>query len=188
MRSCVIWICWNAPWIRGPKNLCEEGQFCGTWLLATALSFKFCNWPPFWEELQHSEGTIHQYFGGENTQARECNAMVSKHRFKIQISFSYSEPSTPGQPGSAKALVRKVFIWERLRLCLHLEGGWRPQQLFFLWALPIATPGSQGVERCLCATLLTSSPRGYKWVNQLPCVVKVSPLEPTEVKSLCPVP
>lgn len=71
MRSCIIWICWNAPWICGPKNLCEEGQFCGTWLLATALSFKFCNWPPFWEELQHSEGTIHQYFRGENTQARE---------------------------------------------------------------------------------------------------------------------
>lgn len=45
---------------------------------------------------------------------REHTAVASKRWFKIQISFSYSEPSTSGQPASTEDPVRRIFIWEGL--------------------------------------------------------------------------
>ena len=45
---------------------------------------------------------------------REHKAVVSKHWLKIQISFSYLEPSIPGQPASTEAPVRRISVWEGL--------------------------------------------------------------------------
>ena len=48
----------------------------------------------------------------------------------------------------------RVFIWEWLRFCLCLEGGWRPQQLFFPWALPITNSWKPVWRECCLNTIL----------------------------------
>lgn len=71
-------------------------------------------------------------------------------------------------------LLGEVCVRKWLSLCLRLEGGWRPQWLVFPWVLPMEwvprQPGSGALPEYYPADL---SPRGHRWLNQLPHVVRV---------------
>lgn len=67
----TIWICWHPPWTCGPRNLCEKGLICCTWLSWHMPVHSNLVTNPIFQNCSISEGTAHQYFGGENTRVRE---------------------------------------------------------------------------------------------------------------------
>lgn len=145
---------------------------------------------PFKKNCSLSEGTSPRCFGGDGTQARAMKwygqgATGNTVQWSPSTGWKYwslvpPEASTPGQPGSLGACAES---WSG-----NSGGGWKPQQLFFPWPLPVATPGSQRVEPCWehCPAPLSSS----AWGMSQPASLGGQrwPFRTNRGGSLCPAP
>lgn len=116
--------------------------------------------------------------------------MISKHWFKIHISCSHPEPSTPGQPSFRKAPGRSLR--QEMAEPLPPSGGRLETPVA---GLPLGSSygvnpqAARGVELCLSTTLLTCLLGATDDSTSCPMWSgSVSPLEPTEGNSLCPAP